>query len=248
MKKIIVLFIVSVLMISCDTFNINPTDYGKLSFGNKQLTGIIQNGKLTTEIKYDSKNRIYEINRYYEGKISGKETFKYNSSNQVIEHISNETRIDYYTYKDGKLSEMLSVNTPNPDWKIKLVYKYHNNRIESADKYSEDKLIAKIQFEYDKNGNTTSRKEISGSYVNEEYRCTYDEKPNPFHDPMYYPLDIIQKNNIITTFHYAVFMSSLPTEFGIEYTYNSGKCPTTAIKRNMTYPAYETDSFTYIYK
>jgi hypothetical protein len=249
MKKPIVFLLFIVAFISCETYNFNIADYGKIGNNKKQIDQILLDGKLSKKFNYDTENRISQIINYYESE-SDTVFISYNTDNQASEIRSYKYYIEKYIYQDKKLTQSITANTQNSEWNIKLVYHYNNNRIDYADRYSSDNLIGKINFEYDKKGNTISRIEYSTGevYKVEEFHYTYDDKQNPIIDLPNTPIDIMQTNNPIISYRYSLVMSSLPTEYGIDYVYNNDGFPVSAKKYNVKYPDKILYSYTYIYK
>lgn len=249
MKLRILILLSFVAFLSCETYNFNMAEYGKIGNDKKQIDQILLDGKLSRKFNYDSQNRISQIINYFE---SSNDTIfiSYNSDNQVSEIKYYKIYVDKYSYLDKKLLEMVTSNTQNPEWHIKLGYNYKNNRIDYADKYSNDNLIGKIYFEYDKKGNAISRIEYSADnkLKIEEFHYAYDDKQNPMVDFPNIPLDIFQSNNAVISYRYSLVMSSLPTEYGIDYEYNNDGFPISAKKYNVKYPDKILYSYTYIYK
>lgn len=230
MKKQIIFLFVVVGFFSCETYNYNNAIYGKIGSDRKQIDQILLDGKLFKKFNYDAKKRISQIIQYSENE-SDTIFFSYNTDNQVSEIRYFGTYLEKFIYQDKKLIQTFSSNTQNPEWSLKSVYHYANNRMVYADKYSsENIIIGKIYFEYDKNGNTISRIEYSSNdkFKTEEFYYTYDDKQKPFLDFPNVLMDILQNNNPQTSYHYSVLMSSYPIKYGINYAYDGDDFPVSA--------------------
>ncbi|VBB48676.1 hypothetical protein TRIP_D50040 [uncultured Paludibacter sp.] len=250
MKKVFLFLFFSSFILSCETLTFPDAIYGKIGNSQKHLVKISQDEQLWTELKYDIRNRIYQIIRYYENE-SDTAFLEYNTNNQVTERKYGKIYVDKYIYQNGKLIQSLSFNLQNPEWNVKLVYRYKNNRIDYANKYMNNNLVSKIQFGYNNNGNVISRKEYGIESTSDipmkEYNYTYDNKINPFHDLIYCPIDIIQTNNAVTMYHYAIFMSSLPTVYGMNYEYDKDGFPISATRYDTKHPYITLNTYKFIY-
>lgn len=238
-----------VAFLSCETHDFNIVDYGKIGNEKKQIDQILSDGILSRKFNYDTHNRISQIIDYFESE-SDTTYISYNADNQASEIKYYKYYITKYIYQDKNLTQSLTKNIQNTEWSIKLVYHYKNNRIDYADRYSGENLIGKINFEYDKKGNVISRIEYTGinNYEMEEFRYTYDDKQNPVVNFPNIPIDILQINNPITSYHYSLVMSSLPTVYKLDYMYDSDGFPISAKKYNVEKPDKILYNYTYIYK
>ncbi|WP_436416105.1 hypothetical protein [Petrimonas sp.] len=251
--KLICLFVIFVFtFVACETENLPGIVYGKIEQENSHLSKIMKDGKLHIEIIRDTHGKIIETRKYYNPDDKPNvEKYNYNSDNQIIERHYSVGYTDFYVYKNGRLAEMTSKNSQNPEWNQKLIY-YHdsNGRIVKADKYFNDKKSGYILFEYDKRGNTTARKEYmsdNSDYVFGEHRCTYDNNKNPFQDLSLYPLDMIQNNNATSSYYYVLYMSSMPATKILSYKYNESSFPASFSTHIKEYPDYGQENFTYVY-
>lgn len=253
MKRIPFCLFFVLALVACETENPPVAVYGKLEQENGNLLKITKDGKLYTEIVRDASGQIVEKKQYYSpSEKPMMEKYTYNADNQIIKREYSETLTDTYVYEDGRLAEMVSTNSTNSGWNIKLVYRYDSkNRITKADEYHNGKKAGYILFEYDRRGNAVSRKHYSGESSDlliSEYRCSYDDNKNPFHDLSSYPLDMVQHNNVISLYRYMVVMSSMPVTRTIRYEYNKSKFPSASSVYVAGHAEYPKENFTYEYK
>ena len=256
MKKVTYVICFCILAIlSCNKNQgfISKQQYGSIQHASSHLKDIwVDNNKRNTII-YDKKNRIAEVRTYYQ---SGNktdfvsETYQYNSHNQIILRKTSQGIIDHYVYENGLLTKAYSENINSPEWKPSLEYEYKDNKIVKAKKFFGKVESSYILFEYDKKGNTTSRKEylLGVDKPIAEIICTYDINPNPFQDLGNYPIDMIQKNNIASSYIYAIEMSSLATTYDTEYEYNEKHLPVSSITFSRRFEDDRAIKRTYVYK
>lgn len=248
MKNIFLSLCVITLLISCED-RFFPYEYGIFNNRTRLIDQILIDNNLSKKFVYDTQNRISQIINYHND--TRDTTFiTYNRYNLVEEIKYQHIYVAQFTYEDGKLTESVNLNTQNPEWNMKISYYYSGNRISIADKSYNGKLTGKIVFGYDKKGNTISRIEYSldKSFNMEEYHYSYDDKQNPFVDFPNIPMDVIQSNNAVKSFHYSLVMSSLPTEYGFSYKYDAEGFPITAKKFISDNPTKTLNTYTYIYK
>lgn len=248
MKKLFVSLFCIPLLFSCEE-KFFAFEYGTINNKIQQIDQILLDGNLSKKFVYDDQNRISQIINFHEG---SRDTIfiSYNRENLVSEIKYYQIYVTQFTYDNRKLVESVNLNTNNPEWNSKTKYHYYGNRIDFADKFYNEKLTGKIVFGYDKKGNTMSRIEYSlDKSVNlEEYHYSYDDKQNPYADFPNIPMDIIQSNNQVKSFHYSLVMSSLPTEYGFSYLYDEHGFPISAKKFIVDKPTKILNTYTYIYR
>ncbi len=231
MKTSLLVLVLALFFISCEVTHTPTNDsieYGKMQSKGKKLVKVLKNNSLWKELKYDSLNRLSQLNIYHADSITHTEKYFYNANHQMIErHYGN--LVDFFKYKNGLLTEKFSINNDNPGWQPKTVYFYKGRRISTADEYFNGNLVNRIDFDYDINANTILRKEYyydgENEFLNTVYKCKYDNKKNPMRFIYFYPIDMVQKNNVIYSYHYNIIMSSLPPEYNAVFTYDEDGFP-----------------------
>lgn len=217
---------------TCERFTFpdsDPSNYGKLSVtGKKKLKKIIKDDTLITELIYDPSGNVTEIKHYNNSGDVSSEKLEYNDKGQLIQRSYWGNLKDHYIYKNGKLSEMYTENTLNPEYEYRLVYQYKGDRISRTEAFSRGKLLGLIVFEYDNKGNTVVRSEKYKTVEISAYRYTYDNKVNPFHFPGQSPIDMIQRNNPVKSYVSNVLFSHIPQEITTKYTYDTNGNPLTS--------------------
>lgn len=232
MNRIVPLIILILLFFSCEKDEIN---YGILSCTDKKLQKILHNDNLLMEFFYDNLRRLSQVNIYNADTITRIENYIYNNQNQVIERIYGDFN-ELYDYKNGLLIRKRGFYKNNPDWKPKEVYTYNDKKqIIKADRYFNEEYNGYIEYKYDNKGNTIERREYykdnDNSYrLDSEFKFSYDDKTNPLFLLCFYPIDIIQKNNVIYSFHYMAVSSLYPTEYESLYIYDNEGFPTEELR------------------
>lgn len=254
MKKIF-FSIVIIVAGSCETSDNelnNDFQYGKFLYKTKQLSKIIHNDNLLHEFKYDSLNRLAEMNIYNLDSIIQREKYLYNSKNQIIERQYGDFT-EYFKYQNELLKEKYCSYEKNSEWNPKTIYFYNNNKeIIKADNYFNDNLVGSIDFEYDEKGNTILRSEYNregdDNLLITEYKYKYDDYKNPTRLINLYPIDLIQKNNVIYSYYYNINMLMFPPEYSSTFLYDNEGFP---IEEYRYYKNRYSDSipekYTYIY-
>lgn len=240
-------------LLSCKTANQLETVCCKMERGNGHLSKIMKDGRLYIGIIRDASGRIVEKKEYWlpDGEPTV-EKYTYNSDGRLVKREYSAGYSDVYIYKNGRLAETVSTKADCAEWNKKQVYFYDSkNRIIKADTYFNNRKSGYILFEYDKRGNTVSRREYgteSGDFLIDECRCTYDANKNPFQNPSIYPLDMVQNNNVVSSYRYMAVMSSVPIAKIIAYSYNKDGFPSASSVGVLEYSNYQKEKFTYVYK
>lgn len=196
----------------------------------KLLVSVMENNLLVTEFKYDSLNRLIQLNNYHADTISYSENYQYDSDNRLIQRTFTGFVETYEFAGDGKL--MISkkhYNATGKEWKIE--YQYDKGRINKGITFYDGSQTGYIVFKYDSDGNTIERTEYSNSpdlkgFKVEQFKIEYDTKINPVKNLSLFPADIVQNNNPTYFYHYLAVMSSLPPEYHSTYDYDTIGIPT----------------------
>lgn len=257
MKKIFYFIGFMLFFLSCGkSQNYPAVQYGKLGkLSGAILKEIKKNNEPYLSFAYDDKNRIIKTILYYQNpdgtSHTQEETYEYNNTNQIVKRNYFSTMTDYYEYENGKLKSVRTVNSNNAEYIYLLTFEYENGRINRATSFFNDKESSYILYEYDARGNTTSRKTYTGNgkdaVLYAEYRCTYDDKINPVQLLSQYPLDMIQKNNVTSGYHYSIVMSSLPFITTFKYDYYQNNLPKEVRTQADKYSNIK-DVLTYVYE
>lgn len=204
----------------------------------KLLVSITENNILVTEFKYDSLNRLIQLNNYHADTISYIENYRYDSDNRLIQRTF-AGFVETYKYAgDGKLMTSKKYYTATgKEWKIE--YQYDKGRINKGITFYDGSQTGYIVFKYDPGGNTIERTEYPNSpdlkgFKIEQYKLAYDTKISPLKNPSIFPVDIVQNNNPTYFYHYLAVMSSLPPEFHSTYDYDTLEIPTREYRDSRT--------------
>lgn len=253
--RLIGFFIIALMLISngCERYTFPDSglsNYGKLSFSEKKkLKSILKDGKLITELVYDSSDRVVEIKKYCgDTDDASTEKLTYNRDGQLTRRSYWGNLQDHFIYKDGRLTEMYTKNTSNPEYEKRLVYQYKGDRIYRAETFVYGKSSGFIFYEYDDKGNTTVRSEKYKTLEPSSYRFSYDNKVNPFHFPDQSPIDIIQRNNPVKSYVSNMLSSCMSQEITTDYTYDADGYPVTASSYITEKPDVIISSLEYIYE
>ena len=205
----------------------------------KLLVSIMENNLLITDFKYDSLNRLIQLNNYHADTISYSENYQYDSDNKLIQRIF-AGFIETYEYtRDGKL--LTTKKYYNPTGKVwNIEYQYDKGRIIKGITFYEGTQTGYIVFKYDSQGNTIERTEYPNSpdlkgFKIEQFKIDYDTKINPVKNLCLFPADIVQKNNPTYFYHYLAVMSSLPPEYHSTYDYDTLGIPTKEYRDSRTF-------------
>lgn len=114
------------------------------------------NGTKVSETTYDDAGRIKaKVSFRYDGSVSSKVTYKYNSKGNVIEHLRFDGRKNQYTLKryieyDGydRISKEHGINGPGQEFKNEYDYDKHGNLVKIT-YYSGDRLIEIRKIKHD---------------------------------------------------------------------------------------------------
>lgn len=186
-----------------------------------RLIRIRSGDKVTLRLEYDSLDRPTRVVQYPPGGDSVVTNLRYDSHNHLVSR-QNAYGTDSLVF-DGQDRLIRQISTFNPSQTIHTThFSYTNGRLTSAKVISGDKEINRIEYSYDRRGNTTRRKCIIT-----EYTFSYDQKPRPYKDMAALPLDIAQHNNPVYSRHYSSIMSSFPPEFEMVYEYRQDGLPLT---------------------
>lgn len=225
-------FIVLLFIGACTTDNepvfSERVVYGLVAKPGKQLKSIYLDEKKIMEFRYNANGQLAEMDEYYDDTLNT-QFFSYNQTGQLIKWVNNYLQ-SHYVYADGLLTEQYMVNTNNVDWRPKYQFEYNpNGTIKRAEKYFNEVPDGYILYAYDERGNTTLRKEYAYAAPDDllvsEYQLAYDENPNPVSVPGVYPLDILQRNNVVYHYFYSIYMSSFPMGQFVSYSYGSDGYP-----------------------
>lgn len=254
MNQLYVMLLIALFFAACATSEQPNIEYGKAIQRDKKLSRIEKDDKVFIEIIRDQQERVAEI-RQYSGYLEKPQvtTYRYNKDNQLIERNYWEDYTDYYTYKNGRLTEMSIENKNHPEWKRRFVYHYDDkNRISKADIYKIKTKTGFILFEYDENNNTTTRKEYALEYpesVFAEYKFSYTDGLNPLSELYLQPLDIYQQNNPASSYFHTMFMASLPTTIFSEYQFDENGYPLSKLDTPKSdYQQFTKTRYTFFYR
>jgi len=206
----------------------NGESTGSLPSSSKLLAAIKQNNHLITEFKYDSLNRLTQLNNYLADTISYNEFYQYDLNNKLIKRTYSGFIENYEYSGDGKLNTMIKdYNATQKEWKI--VYQYDDDKISKGITYFNDSETGYIGFKYDSNGNTIERTEYPNwatqDFIDTQFKLTYDSKINPVINRSIFPGDVVQNNNPIYFYHYMSVMSIPPPEYHSNYDYDTAGLP-----------------------
>jgi YD repeat-containing protein len=237
MRTIICFLIPSLLILSAckkDDFQYSFETPSKL------LVSIKENGQLITELKYDSLNRLIQVDRYLNanpGYIS--QFFSYDSQNRLITKSYSEFTETYEYNGNGRLVAIILHFKSAGDgyeWEQKTELQYSNGKISKGIIYSPDGIESGyFYYKYDSRGNTIERTGYSvlpeyKDIIMSNFKYTYDDKINPYPFSSsslwgVYQVDIIQGNNPTYFYYYNIVMSSLPPEYASTYDYDNTGLP-----------------------
>lgn len=263
MRHLARLLFVMLLCTSCqkEDFIYSYPETDKLLVSVKHTS---RESEYVTEFKYDSLNRIVEIQTFYQGESSRLESFVYDEDSRINEKKSGNFTDSFKYGTDGKLMEKNARYTPADgyNWNMKTKYKYRNGRlnrgivysriyegIENQDEANEESYIS---YKYDANGNILEQK--SG---NNNVKFKYDTKINPLASFGIQTIagfwftflpDVKQVNNPVYTYSYNMAMSSFPPEYEISYEYDSEGLPLRAEIKKLHSHFDETGFVEYVYK
>jgi YD repeat-containing protein len=207
---------------------------------SKLLVSVKGNDQLITGLKYDTLNRLIQVDRYLNsGPDCISQFLEYDSQNRLIT-VSYSDYTETYKYNDdGRLAGIILHFKSAGDgyeWEQRTELQYSKGRISKGIKYSSDGIESGyILYKYDSRGNTIERTEYSvlpesKDMIMSKSEFTYDDKinPCPFSSSPYwgiYQVDIIQGNNPTYFHYYNIIMSSLPPEYASTYDYDSTGLP-----------------------
>lgn len=254
----LLLLVVFTCIISCQkedfTYTYPETD--------RLLVSIIRtegDSEYRTEFKYDSLNRIVEIQSFIGGERNVLESFVYNKQGRIVEKHSGTFK---HTYKYNERDQLVEQNThftPKDgkwEWDVKTEYKYKSGRISKGIIYprkyvglensGKDGELGYISYKYDSNGNT----EVQNSRY-DKTDVKYDNKINPlavfgvltvYGYSFYYTFrpDIKQVNNPVYSYQIIGIMSSFPPECEISYEYDMNDLPINAEIKDIGHSGRET--------
>lgn len=235
MKTYIFLLIVSLIGVSACEKDESFESFGSSS---RLLVAVKENNQLITEFKYDSLNRLIQLNNYLADTISYSEFYQYDSDNKLIKR----TFIGFIeTYEYDSFEKLKSLvkyyNATDKEWRVD--YQYDNDRITKGITFYNGSETGYIDFKYDSKGNTIERTEYSDyseqkGFIIEQYKLKYDNKINPVKNLAIFPVDIFQKNNPVYFYHYMAIMSSYPSEYYSTYDYDTTGIPITEYRDSRT--------------
>lgn len=175
-------------------------------------------------LEYDSLGRTKRVVQYVQSGDSSVTHLRYNSSNRLVLR-QNAYETDSLVFDvNGRLIRQITTFKNSPTIHT-THFSYVSGRLKSARIFSGDTEINRIEYSYDRRGNTTKRKCIIT-----EYTFSYDQKPRPYKDLATLPLDIAQHNNPVYIKYFSAIMSSFPPEFEIVYEYRQDGLPLTEIR------------------
>lgn len=205
----------------------------------KLLVSIMENNLLIAEFKYDSLNRLIQLNNYHADTISYSEDYQYDLNDKLVKRTFSGFVETYEYARDGKLLTTKKYYiTTGKVWKIE--YQYFKDKISKGITFYDGTQTGYIVFRYDLRGNTIERTEYSNSadlegFKIEQFKLAYDTKINPVKNPGIFPVDIVQNNNTTYFYHYLAVMSSLPPEYHSTYEYDSIGIPTKEYRDSRTF-------------
>lgn len=213
------IFLISFTILGCRE-DFPPTDLFPDQYFPR-LQEIRSGDDVILKLEYDSLNRIKRLVQYPPGGGPVVTNLRYDSSNRLVSR-KNTYETDSLVFDvHGMLIRQIT-NFHNSTTTHTTRFLYSDGRLTSAKVFSDDKEINRIEYSYDRRGNTTKRKCIIT-----EYTFSYDQKPRPYKDLATLPLDVVQHNNPVRSRYYSAIMSSFPPEHDMVYEYRQDGLPLT---------------------
>lgn len=133
-----------------------------ISTSSKLLVKIKEKGHTITGFKYDSLNRLIQLNEYFADTFYYSEFYKYDSVSRLSKRIYGGFIETYKYNSDGKLLKK-NLTYPATEKKWDIEYQYNKNNLSKGIVFYNGIENGYIDFKYDSNGNTVERTEYFSS-------------------------------------------------------------------------------------
>jgi hypothetical protein len=197
-----------------------------------------KDGKPFRNITYDSFGRMTADSAY------GNESFAYDSLGRLSKRLYSGFEETYQYGANGALSSMTKYYSATAKTWSENYRRGPDGAIIDALTFFNGDTMGYVLYRYDCAGNTIERSEYNkNGTLSYQEKCVYDSMVNPVQ--LSFPLDMVKKGNVVSSYYYSLAMSSPPNEYSSSYEYDASGLP---LREARVYAsANDTARFEYIY-